>query len=427
MSLASSIHTLLQTRPDHPARWLRLDGMVDPRRNRVLRPAHLVYDGTAILHAGCEPPPAELRRGAALVELPGIAAIPPLFDAHTHISLCGSELDAGRRATAQQRPPEEILAEAELRARAVLAQGVIGMRDGGDKDGVGLALSARSHAGAEACGLPRVLSPGAGIHRQGRYGGFFCQPLEAHPSPQACVAQRVQAGADHLKIVPTGIINFAKGAVTASPQLVAEEVRELVTAATAHGRSVMAHASGSDGIQQAIDGGVATIEHGYFITHDQLAALRDRDIAWVPTFAPVHMQLVHAGIMGWDAGVRDHLRRILDAHAASLQHALRLGVRVLVGSDAGSYGVPHACGLIEEMRLLETAGMPALQVLGAAAFGNVQTLAPAAAPSLLETGCPATFLLVPAAALDTARHFEKPLVILGGEPLPAAAASASLF
>jgi imidazolonepropionase-like amidohydrolase len=427
MSLAHHIRESITARQNDQPVWLRVNKLLDARQKRIIENAHLVYDKSKILHIGITPPSEEILRGAAMVDLSDVAAIPPLFDAHTHISLCGSELDADRRAFAQKRTPEEILAEAEIRARALLARGVIGMRDGGDKDGTGLNLSEKSRTSAETCGLPRILSPGPGIHRKGRYGSFFCQPLEDHLSIPDCVAHRVQAGADHIKIVPTGIINFAKGAVTAAPQFSAEEVREHVTASAAHARMVMAHASGTEGIRNAIDGGANTIEHGYFVTRDQLSTMRDRNIAWVPTFAPVHMQIVHAGIMGWDATVLDHLRRILDAHAESLRHALQIGVRILVGSDAGSYAVPHASGLVEEMLLMEAAGMPALDVLCEVAFGNASTLAPALPLRLLEPGYPATFLLVSAASLHTLRFFQNPLVIFGGRPLIAENASNNLF
>jgi imidazolonepropionase-like amidohydrolase len=391
--------------------------MLDARAKRVVDDIHLVYDKSGILHAAPAAPPDGIVHGLQMLDLPGLAALPPLFDAHTHISMCGSELVADKRAAAQKRPADEIRAEAEIRARLLPARGVLGMRDGGDKEGAGLYLSKMSRQAFETSGLPAVLSPGPGIHRKGRYGGFFCQALENHPSIAECVTSRVHDGADHIKIVPTGIINFAKGAVTAAPQLSAAEVREFVMASASHRRMVMAHASGADGIRNAIDGGSNTIEHGYFITRDQLAAMRDQTIAWVPTFAPVHMQIVHAAIMGWDGTVLDHLRRILDAHAESLRHAIDIGVRVLVGSDAGSYAVPHAAGLIEEMRLMEAAGMPVLDVFCEATFGNANTLAPALSPRLLETGCPATFLLVPTAALATTRHFTNPHVILGGRPL----------
>ena len=102
--------------------------------------------------------------------------------------------------------------------------------------------------------------------------------------------------------------------------------------------------------------------------------MRDRDISWLPTFAPVQEQVDHADVMGWEGPVLANLMRILENHARNLQKALDLGVNVLVGSDAGSWGVPHADGLVREMELLQAAGMKPMDILCQATFGNSQRL-----------------------------------------------------
>lgn len=412
-----SIQSKLSVIGDQQVSWLRVGRLFDPHSGAILSDVHLVFDTSAFLHISQEMPPAEWVHGVDRIDLPEVAVLPPLFDAHTHVSMSGGELDPERRVAALQREPAVILGEATQRTRDLLAMGVFGMRDGGDKDGVGLQLSTTSRSGSEVSGSARVHSPGAGIHRQGRYGSFFCCPIEAHASPADCVASRIGGGADHVKIVPTGIINFKKGAVTASPQFSAVEVEALVRTAHEGKRTVMAHASGADGIENAIKGGVDTIEHAYFVRKEQLEKMAEHDIIWVPTFAPVHRQIIHADIMGWDASVMGHLRRILDGHAASLQYALQLGVRVLVGSDAGSYGVPHALGLIEEMRLIEAAGMPATTVLATACLHNAATLFPDETIRRIQIGHPASFLLAPLATTESTRHLEGALCILNGRPL----------
>ncbi|HYV27532.1 MAG TPA: amidohydrolase family protein, partial [Candidatus Eisenbacteria bacterium] len=99
---------------------------------------------------------------------------------------------------------------------------------------------------------------------------------------------------------------------------------------------------------------------------DQLARMRDRQIAWVPTFAPVQAQVDHADKMAWDKSIVSNLHRILDQHAASLQKAAGMGVLIIAGSDAGSYGVPHAEGFLRELELMEQAGLSPLQVINSA-------------------------------------------------------------
>jgi imidazolonepropionase-like amidohydrolase len=139
-----------------------------------------------------------------------------------------------------------------------------------------------------------------------------------------------------------------------------------VAAANAAGRQTFAHSSGDTGIERVIESGVDSVEHGFFIRDDQLARMRDRRIAWVPTFAPVQLQVDEAKRYGWDATVVGHLQRILDAHAASLVKAHTMGVLIVAGSDAGSCGVPHGLGLLDELEHMERAGLPSLAVINAA-------------------------------------------------------------
>ena len=392
--------------------WLRVGKLLNPAHRCCCKNSHIVYAASGILYLGEDPPPPALIGELKPIHLPNALALPPLFDAHTHINLCGGELDAEKRKIAQSQSPEQLLAEATKRAHGILQMGVSAMRDGGDKDGVGLALTQQ---GSQDQGQgARIFSPGPGIHRRGRYGSFFSQPLEEFASEADCVAARAAAGAAHIKIVPTGIINFAKGTVTARPQFSAGEVRAFKQAAQHHHLSVMAHASGEDGIWSAIKGGVDTLEHGYFITREQLASMRDQEQVWVPTFAPVHRQVVHADIMGWDDVIIDNLRRILDGHAKSLALAMEMGVEILVGSDAGSYGVPHARGLFEEIWLMSQAGMSSVEALCRAIHDNPARLAPLIDPPAIAQGREATFLLAPINALEDARQLNKASVIIQG-------------
>ena len=115
-----------------------------------------------------------------------------------------------------------------------------------------------------------------------------------------------------------------------------------------------------------IDGGVTTVEHGYFVTREQLARMRDNRIGWVPTIAPVQIQIDRAGELGWSGQVVDHLRRIVADHFRMLSTAQDLGTIVMAGSDAGSCGVPHGLGLLRELELMQLAGMSASSVLAGA-------------------------------------------------------------
>ena len=398
----------------NPTRWLRVGKVLDAKNRRILHDAHLVYDGACLLHVGETPPPAAILSGQTEPDLvlPDFTALPGLIEGHSHTFLEGAELAADKRAAYQQQDDEGLYQGALSRLHPLARLGVIAMRDGGDKSGTGLRLSKLTASADGPAFAARVFSPGPGIFRRGRYGSFFGQALEDFPSIEACVAARVAEGSDHIKIVPTGIINFAKGAVTAAPQFSAEEVREFKRAATAHGKHLMAHASGAPGVGNAIEGGVDTVEHGFFITDDQLAMMRDRGISWVPTFAPVQEQLDHADLMGWNAEVCGHLATIIENHAQSLQRALKMGVNVLVGSDSGSCGVAHGTGLYYEMELLEKAGMPPLDILCQATYGNHLALTGRQPFGSLEPGYLPRFILTRASPLASVCELHKELFVV---------------
>lgn len=400
--------------------WLQV-GRVFDGLGEVVRNAHVVYDAEGIRHVGeadAAPPAEVLRPGQRAPDWssPEATLLPGLIEAHAHLFLEGGELDAGARARHLKRSPAELLAGAEPRLGRLFDWGVVGVRDAGDRDGVGLALRRRylQRGGAP---LAYIDSPGAAIHHQGRYGSFMADPVESCASLRETVAARVAAGADRIKLIPTGIINFQKGAVTSEPQMSAAELKELAEAARSFGKQTFAHASGDTGIERVIDAGIDSIEHGFFVRDDQLARLPALGIAWVPTFAPVAAQLEHADRMGWDETVRGHLRRILDGHAASLRRAHELGVQIIAGSDAGSYGVPHGKGLLWELELMEEAGLPSAAVLRSATGTAAGRLAFAETFGKIARGARSRFIVAQHSPLETVKNLARErTVVFDGVP-----------
>jgi len=388
--------------------------ILDTKNKRVLTNAHLVYNKTRILYAGVETPAADILHGQTTpdISLSDHTALPGLIEGHSHTFLEGAELNVDKRATYQKNDSETLYQEAEKRIHTLGQLGIIAMRDGGDKDHVGLRLSKLTANGDGPPFTARVFSPGAGIHRQGRYGAFFGRPLENYPSIESCVQACVEEGADHIKIVPTGIINFSKGLVVAKPQFSVEEIQQFKNAARSYHKHLMAHASGDVGVGYAIDGGVDTVEHGFFITDDQLKKMRDKGISWVPTFTPVQEQVDHADIMGWAGETLDNLKKILENHARSLQKAIALGVNVLVGSDSGSCGVAHGTGLVREMELMENAGMPTLDILCQATHGNNNLLTNQQPYGSLEKDFKPRFILTKNNPLETVKNLYLDRIVL---------------
>ena len=351
--------------------WLRVGRLIDGNSDSPQRDVDLVFDAQSV-HAVGSGIEGQREPDAVLSDL---TVLPCLIEAHAHLFLDGGPVDFEQRDFYLKQLPQWMLERARSRWPKILACGVGAVRDAGDKHGVGLALAQEAKAQlGQLATTPFIDSPGAAIYHKGRYGAFMGEPIEDHADPATCVFARVQAGADRIKLLATGIINFNVGQVTTPPQMSAEEIRQLVAAAKSHGRQTFAHASGADGIENCIEGGVDTIEHGFFVSEDQLARMRDRQIAWVPTFAPVQVQIDRAEELGWSEEVVGHLKRIIESHRSMLRRAQEMGVTVLAGSDAGSCGVPHGIGLLQEMVQMEQAGVPAMSVLRAATGASAERL-----------------------------------------------------
>jgi len=390
------------------SKWIKV-GTVLNGIDRPVSNVNIVYDSTSIKYVGKDIPPKDLLPEGQLspdLDLPDYTLLPGLIEAHAHLFLEGAELDFQKRKDYLKQDSNQLLEKAKDRLKKLVSLGIIAYRDAGDKDGVGLALSKIYENGNRPI-MPYVDSPGAAIHHLGRYGSFMAEPIENHKSLKDCVNERVQKGADRIKLIPTGIINFKLGRVTKEPQMTAQEVASLAAASKEFGRQSFAHASGADGIDLVIDGDVDSVEHGFFIRDDQLSRMRDKQIAWVPTFTPVQKQVDHAAEMGWDDVIKSNLQKILDGHAASLRKAFEKGVLVIGGSDAGSVGVGHGIGFYDELELMEKAVADPVSVINSATGTSSKRLNFKEKFGIIEKDYKTRFILTKNSPVESVKNLRK--------------------
>jgi imidazolonepropionase-like amidohydrolase len=305
--------------------------------------------------------------GPAATELtPDIEAtfvLPGLVEAHAHIFLDGGELDFAARTAYLKADFEEMVATAKANVARAAAAGVTLVRDAGDRYGVNDRI--RADLATDPRAPLRLRSPGLGVKRPKRYGAFMARDVEEGVDPTETIEAMVGA-ADDVKVILTGIIDFEAGGVKGAPQFSVEELRAIVAAAHRAGKKTFAHCSGHDGLEVAVEAGIDSIEHGFFMSRDILVRMAEKRIAWVPTFSPVHFQWARPELAGWSAATVGNLRRILDDHLEHVALADRLGVVLVAGSDAGSPGVPHGAGLVDEIFHFLDAGLSMTSALTAA-------------------------------------------------------------
>ena len=261
-------------------------------------------------------------------------------DCHIHMILDGVYYRAA--IDAQREQPDEALVRARL--AAYRAAGVDFLRDGGDAWGVG------SFAAKIACeyGID-YRTPAFPIHRNGRYGGFIGKGYDTLKEYATLVGLARKQGADFIKIMISGLMDFdCYGRITSEP-LDPAEIRELIRIAHAEGFAVMAHANGADTVKAAVEAGVDSIEHGAYLDGEAVRMLAQSDAVWVPTLVTIG-NLVGEGRYP-DAVLKPLLRLQMDNVAA----CARLGGKIALGSDAGAYRVLHVQGAQDEYRYLHQA------------------------------------------------------------------------
>lgn len=215
--------------------------------------------------------------------------------------------------------------------------GVTFVRDGGDASGV----SKRAKELSEEYGID-YRTPMFAIHKEGHYGGIVGRSFSNLNDFHKRVLEAREEGADFIKIMTTGIMDFENhGKVTGTP-LEASEVKEMVHIAHEEGFAVMSHTNGVYGVQAAIEAGVDSVEHGNYIDEKTILMLADSHTVWVPTLVTVRNLL---GCGRYEDGV---IREIMDKAAENVRTAFQKRAKVALGSDAGAYQVPHGTGILDE-------------------------------------------------------------------------------
>ena len=106
----------------------------------------------------------------------------------------------------------------------------------------------------------------------------------------ASLQRLAAAGVDQGKILLSGIVSFEEYGRVERSRWTLEELKAVVREGHRLGLRMMAHASSAEAVELALRAGVDSIEHGYFITGEQLREMGARRIAWIPTIIPVAVQ-----------------------------------------------------------------------------------------------------------------------------------------
>ena len=201
------------------------------------------------------------------------------------------------------------------------------LRDGGDRWDAGK----RSREIAKEYGIT-YRTPLAPLCKEGHYGAFIGLTWQTFEGYRDLVVQHRNNGADFIKIMISGLMDFDHFGVLSEEPLTAQEIRELVHIAHEEGLAVMSHCNGARTAEAAAVAGVDSIDHGAYLDKDALQAMEDNGTVWVPTLSTI------GNLRGKGRFHEDAVRKILDS---ALENVSRYKGLLAAGTDAGAWAVPH--------------------------------------------------------------------------------------
>jgi imidazolonepropionase-like amidohydrolase len=230
--------------------------------------------------------------------------------------------------------------------------GVVAVRDAGTSDGASLVFS--RHRGAS--GLPIVVSAGRALIKKGGYGSRLGIVVDTRAEIEQAIMELVRDDADIIKVVASGAVSLKQPGTITSGGFGREDLFFIVDIARINGMAVMAHANGGVAIGHAVEAGVLSIEHGFFMPEAALRTMADKGIAWVPTVGALRRAADPPEVPDVS---RAYIERLIDDHVVMVGKAFALGVPLAIGTDAVLPDRRYGSYYEAELAYFRRAGIPA--------------------------------------------------------------------
>jgi imidazolonepropionase-like amidohydrolase/DNA-binding MarR family transcriptional regulator len=331
---------------------------------------------------------SEIVDGCLVLELGDATILPGLIDVHVHLTWDSSPDPIER---VRREPYELTILRAANHAAEHLRAGVTTVRDLGSTRGLAIEVARAIDDGIVAGS--HIVAAGRAIAMTGGHVHQIAREADGPDDVRRAVREELKAGARCIKIMASGGAMDGPNHELGAPQFSDPELRAAVEEARRAGRAVAAHAHSLQSINNALDAGVQSVEHGTGLDDDAARRMSREGVCLVPTLSAVDSLrgLAREGKLSPEIGHR--IDALAEHNGPAFRTALRHQVPIVAGSDSGVPGQRHG-SLPDELAVMVREGATPLQALRAATLDAAGLLGVSADHGSLEPGKRADLLVV---------------------------------
>ena len=224
------------------------------------------------------------------------------------------------------------------------------------------------------------------------------------------VRYNIKYGADVIKFgASAGVLSEEES--VGAPQYSQEEMNAIVDEAKRWGRKTCAHAHGTEALKMAVKAGVAAIEHGSLLDDECIELMKQKGTFYDPTIFVGHYVVAEFAKKGYPEKILNKARMIVPVVGSSFSKAVKAGVKIAFGTDAGVF--PHGLNA-KQFAYMVQFGQTPIQAIQSATVQSAELLGWSKKIGSIEKGKYADVIAIVGNPLENITLLEKVSFVMKG-------------